>query len=175
MKTILGLVGKSALFLFLFSIVLSIIGITIAKICYHIYLNVFIFSYALSYKSYNKGQIIGYNETYNMLCSLNFFSDPNVQTNYYDMSVQLNNTIRKTIVLCVSENVVNMIKNGTKSVTFIDSYIYEDHIYSPNVEYQLDVIVVVVLCLTTLLTIVFFLIKCCCGSVFMELIYNKTK
>jgi hypothetical protein len=163
---ILTTMSYSALYLFLFSILLFITVIVIGKILYHSYLNIYLLIYSLTVTEWLTIPTSQTNYTLNIVnnlfCSISFF---NTQPNklYFDiiiLSEQCNITAP-----CVSNRTMNII-NNTLSLNINDfvygkSFLFSNCMYDQIILDTREILIFVIIITFTLLLLIYTLYNCC--------------
>lgn len=162
LQHITSTICTAIVYIVLMCIVLCIIGLFVAKIIYHIYLNCLLILYAFSVKSWKTSDVRSISESYNTLCSWSIFGDTgnNVQIKYYDLNIVTEEC--NVTAHCLNENYINY-KNGD-NITFITSYIGFDCIYTGNVIDIYEIVFILFMLVFTFVVIIWIIYKSCSSN-----------
>jgi len=163
---ILTTMSYSALYLFLFSMLLFIAVIVIGKIIYHSYLNIYLLIYSLTVTEWVTIQTLQTNYTFslsnNMFCSISFFNTEPPKP-YFDVAIL--SDYCNIVAPCISNETVNII-NNTLSLNVDDfvygkSFLFSNCMYGEIITDTYEILISVLLIILILLLIVYTLYSCC--------------
>lgn len=131
-ENIFNTISMSIFYICCFLFVIGIFFLITSKIIYHIYLNLFLLTYAFLVKSLETVAVdIIVEQKYNILCSLSVFKTDNKYMKYYDL-----NMISKDCNIsayCINESILDHIKNNTQNILYIKSYFDNKCVYAQNI------------------------------------------
>jgi hypothetical protein len=130
---------KSIMYISCIFIVVGFVCLVLAKIIYHIYLNLLLFVYVLSIKTWETSTNHKVNETYNVLCSISFFSNKNAEIiKYYDVNI-ISEKCNIT-AYCITEKILERIKNKF-TINYVTLYLSDKCVYGTNIVEMQEIII----------------------------------
>lgn len=162
LQHIISTICTAIVYIVFICIVSCIIGLFVAKIIYHIYLNCLLILYAFSVKSWETTNVTSIDKSYNTLCSWLILGNTrnNVQIKYYDLNIITEKC--NVTAHCLNENIINC-KNGD-NITFITSYIGSDCIYAGNVIDIYEILFIIFMLVFACVFTIWIIYKSCSGN-----------